>query len=184
MGVAIVPRKESGLFNAICAIASETFSSVASPVQFAALKAFEEQEDLETYITACTKMQSLASNYFRRSLTELGIHYPELNGSFYLYPDFQEFEPALNKIRQVYSSDDLVSDLLRKTGVATLPGSAFGEQSSVLRLRAALCDFDGGFAWQYFSQHPNADMDEFVSQCCPNIVMACEQFVKYFQQLS
>ena len=50
LGVALVPKDVPGLFESLCNIASETWSCVASPVQFAAIEAYQGHADIEAYI--------------------------------------------------------------------------------------------------------------------------------------
>lgn len=65
---------------------------------------------------------------------QLGIPCPRPAGGFYLYPNFSPWCPALLE-RGIRTSQDLARYLLEECGMATLPGSAFNEESLVLRLR-------------------------------------------------
>src|SRR5262249_37460334 len=56
---------------------------------------------------------------------------------FYVYPDFEPWRGYLRGQHQVATSAALARLLLHRYGVATLPGSAFGEPPAALRLRLA-----------------------------------------------
>jgi hypothetical protein len=53
-----------------------------------------------------------------------------------LYPDFAPWRRALAE-RDVATSEALAGYLLERWGIATLPGTAFGEEAGDLRLRLA-----------------------------------------------
>jgi aspartate aminotransferase len=54
-----------------------------------------------------------------------------------LYPDFEPWRGHLHGKYGVQTGADLVALLLNRYGTGTLPGSAFGESASALRLRLA-----------------------------------------------
>jgi aspartate aminotransferase len=66
-------------------------------------------------------------------------------GAFYLFPDFEPLR-AKFAARGITTSDQLVRRLLDDTGVACLPGRAFGRDEAELTMRLAYVDFDGSAA--------------------------------------
>ena len=62
---------------------------------------------------------------------------PAPQAAFYLYPDFSPLADVLLERHGITSDESLAAVLLHKYGVGVLPGSAFGEKSGRLRLRAA-----------------------------------------------
>jgi aspartate/methionine/tyrosine aminotransferase len=182
LGIALIPRQQRTIFEAMVSIASETWSTVSAPVQFAAVKAFENNSDIEAYIQTCTQIHGLISGYVRDTVVELGIEYPRLQGAFYLYPNFDPFREALRKNYALETSEQLASDLIDRIQVATLPGTAFGDTPQNLTLRLATCDFDGQAALTYYANHPDNTSEAFVRACCPNIELACERLRQYFEK--
>ena len=67
----------------------------------------------------------------------------EAEGGFYLFPEFSAFKNAL-ATKGITTSEQLTHTLMAETGIALLPGSAFGMSSSSLTTRLAFVDFDGG----------------------------------------
>jgi len=181
LGVALVPRCQRPVFDAMVRIASETWSTVSSPVQFAAVKAFEGHPEIEAYIQTCARIHGLVSGFVRDAVVALGVEYPELQGAFYLYPNFGVFREALRKDRGVETSEQLARDLIDRVGLATLPGTAFGDDPTTLALRLATCDFDGQAALAYYADHPDSTPESFVPACCPNVALACERLGEYFK---
>jgi aspartate/methionine/tyrosine aminotransferase len=178
LGVALIPETLRPVYEAVVRVASETWSCVSSPIQYAALRAFENDPQVEAYIRTCTQIHALISQYVRDALATTGIDYPDPQGAFYLYPDFGPFREEL-RTRGVETSDQLAIHLLKETQIASLPGTGFGDDPGNLRLRLASCDFDGQAALDFFAGHPDCSPESLVSACCPNIKLACERLVSY-----
>jgi len=182
LGIGIFPKQLDNVFHSIVRIASETWSTTSAPIQYAALAAFQNSPAIETYILNCTLIHRQITHYVRDQLISMGISYPTLDGGFYLYPNFDIFTDLL-KSRGIHTSEDLATDLLTKQSIATLPGTAFGDQPKNLGLRLATCDFDGQLALEYSMANPHYSPEEIVTSCCPNIALACERMAKYFGSL-
>jgi aspartate aminotransferase len=69
--------------------------------------------------------------------TGAGLEVAPPQAAFYLYPDFDPWRDHLCGKFGVRTSSDLAALLLNRYGAGTLPGSAFGESASALRLRLA-----------------------------------------------
>lgn len=179
LGIIIIPKALMAIYDGIVRVASETWSCVSAPIQFASIQAFKNDSQIEDYIRSCTRIHALVSQYVRDALANIGVDYPDPQGAFYLYPDFEPFRVKLRE-RCIETSDQLAIDLLKKTQIASLPGTSFGDEPSKLRLRLASCDFDGQTALDFFSDHPSCSPEKLVSACCPNIKLACERLESYF----
>ena len=66
-------------------------------------------------------------------------------GGFYLFPDFSNYGDSI-KSKGINTSDQLCGRLLKDTGVALLPGSAFGRPEDEFTARLAYVNFDGNKA--------------------------------------
>jgi aspartate/methionine/tyrosine aminotransferase len=183
LGVALIPKGLRPVYDAILRVASETWSCVSSPIQFASLKAFEGDPQVEDTIQACTRVHALVAQYVRDALIEIGIDYPNPQGAFYLYPDFEPFREKL-RARGIETSDQLAIDLLKKTQVASLPGTSFGDDPRNLRLRLASCDYDGQTALDFILHNPTCSSATLIQTCCPQIELACERLETYFDDSS
>lgn len=161
------------------AIASETWSCVSHPVQYAAIAAVEGHDDIETHIARCTMVHGIVANYVRNRLVAAGIDYPPLAGGFYLYPDFTPFAAQIAAAYGVRTSNDLSADLLSRGALATLPGTDFGDADRVLSLRLAITDYDGAEALELLTSRPDVNEKHFVEMACPRIVGACDSLVQY-----
>jgi aspartate aminotransferase len=68
---------------------------------------------------------------------EAGLELALPEAAFYLYPDFAPWRTLLYGRFGIDTSDELAALLLHRYGLGALPGSAFGEDPSCLRLRLA-----------------------------------------------
>ena len=71
-----------------------------------------------------------------------GAHVEEPEGAFYIYPDFTALGPALSS-QGINTSTELARELLSSEGIATLPGTAFGDDPDRLTLRVAITKLYG-----------------------------------------
>ncbi|HVB62157.1 MAG TPA: aminotransferase class I/II-fold pyridoxal phosphate-dependent enzyme [Ktedonobacteraceae bacterium] len=138
LGYAALPGGAAGarLMNALRALASEIWSSAATPVQTAAVAAYTYHPDLERYVQHAARLHGYVAHQLYETLIALGALCPRPAGGFYLYPDFAPWRSQLAALN-IHTSDDLARYLLDTWDIATLPGSAFAEHPSALRLRLA-----------------------------------------------
>ncbi len=183
LGFAFIPKTCEHIFESLCRIGSETWSAVSSPIQFTALKALDGNDVIENFIKESTLIHSMVTEYIRRTLEEMDVKYPEMDGAFYLYPDFEIYRHSLKEKYKISTSTDLSKDILSRKQVATLPGTAFGEEPGTLRLRLAACDFDGNKALEFFRKNPDCTANELINQTCPHIIESCKRLKDYFQML-
>ncbi len=143
LGVMHVPEALGDeVFSRLLGIASETWSSVASPVQEAACVAYRVTPELTEYLDRQRAWLGLIGHWCATRLQAAGIRTHLPDGGFYLFPDFEAHREGLAR-RGITTSAELTARLLAETGVALLPGSAFGCDPAQLTVRLAYVDFDG-----------------------------------------
>lgn len=143
LGVMHVPAAlGSELFARILGIASETWSSVTSPVQQAAMTAYTLTPQLDEYVQRQREILGELGQWGAARLNAAGIRTHAPDGGFYLFPDFEAHRERL-AARDITTSAELTARLLDEAGVALLPGSAFGCGPEQLTVRLAYVDFDG-----------------------------------------
>ena len=136
LGYAALPPTAAGTqaMVALRSLASEIWSSTATPVQEAALVAFSSNESLEQYVQRSALIHGYVTGRLYDTLAGLGVTCPRPAGGFYLYPDFSPWRSPL-AIMGIKTGTELAYYLLEEWDIATLPGSAFGERPESLRLR-------------------------------------------------
>ncbi|OLS19788.1 MAG: Aspartate aminotransferase [Candidatus Heimdallarchaeota archaeon LC_3] len=145
LGTFSFPHELKWLMNGIASVASETYTSVSAPIQYAAVKAFEFDENIELYVRHCQRILSSIGQQSANTLKIAGIRVQDPQGAFYLFPDFSDFYDRFVE-KRIRSSSVMVDRLLKETGVACLPGVNFGRPSIELTARLAYVNFDGAKA--------------------------------------
>ena len=133
LGYFIIPEKLKKLRNSIKVLASETFSAVSSPIQFAAISAYNQNHN--NYIEKSKKILKGIGEYVYKTLKSNNVIMNRPMGGFYLMPEF------LNK--KFRTSTEMCKEILNKKGVAILPGSDFGFPEDKMITRLSYTDFDG-----------------------------------------
>lgn len=145
LGTFAFPSGLRWLLSAMTAVASETFTSTSAPIQYAAVRAFQGGLRIERYLWSSRRILRALGRWSAARLEADGVRVVPPVGAFYLFPDFSAHADALAR-RGIQTSDALAARLLAETGVALLPGSAFGRDPRELCARIAYVDFDGARA--------------------------------------
>ena len=148
LGVGLLPNTSIGkeIMQKLTVLASEVWSGVASPVQFAAIEAYSQHQELEAYVAECRDIHGIRTRFFNHQLKSLGIRCTRPEGGFYIAPNFDQFKPGLERLG-IETSTDLARYLLDEHAIATLPGKDFGipEKTHSLRLSTSYLDFETEF---------------------------------------
>ncbi len=157
LGVCHVPAAlGAGLMQRMVGIASETWSCVTSPIQLAAIQAYTNNQEIQSHLTKQRRILSRLGNQCAESLNQSKVITPAPQGGFYLFPDFGLWRDKLTA-RGITTSGELTSAILEQTGVALLPGVAFGMPETSLTARLSYVDFNGEKALQAWQQDEELD---------------------------
>ena len=159
LGYFIIPDELKQLKNSMKVLASETFSAVSAPIQFAAISAFNN--DHSNYVSNSKKILKGIGEYVYKNLKSNNVIMNKPMGGFYLMPEF------LNK--KFKTSQEMCTDLLNKKEVVILPGSDFGFSIDKMIARISYTDFDG----KNFMSNINSDTnvgEDLIKKFAPKIV--------------
>lgn len=145
LGAFVFPRELRWLLEAMAAIASESYTSTSAPIQHAAVTAFEGGPEIEDYLVRARAVLAVLGAHVTEALGRTGAEVATPEGAFYVWADYEPRREWL-AARGVRTSSELAERLLEETGVALLPGAAFGRSDQELGLRLAYVDFDGAAA--------------------------------------
>ena len=159
LGHFIIPEALKELRDSLKILASETFSSVSAPIQYAAIAAYSNNHD--EYINNSRSILKLVGEYVYNNLKSNKINMNKPQGGFYLMPEFL--------IKKFSTSQDMCSDILEKTGVALLPGSDFGFSKERMIVRLSFTDFNGQEFMDYIKKNNKLDTS-LISKFAPKIV--------------
>tara|TARA_Y100001970_G_scaffold73873_1_gene93693 strand:- start:1691 stop:2929 length:1239 start_codon:yes stop_codon:yes gene_type:complete len=172
LGFFAVPKKLLSFFSSLKTLGSESFSSVNSPTQFAAIEAYAGNYD--EYKKKTTKILKSVGTYVYNHLKSNKILINPPQGGFYLMPEF------LNK--KYKDSSSLCNAILRDTGVALLPGSAFGFKKKQMITRLSYTDFDGEKFLQSVQLNDHFN-DAMVEKLAPNVVEGIKKLSNWAKKL-
>lgn len=166
LGTFFFPPEMRWLLDAMATAASETYTSVCAPIQYASIRAFEGGTDIDAYLRDSRQVLKALGEWCASRLQTSGVAVDSPDGAFYLFPDFEPFRSRL-EARGISNAEDLCRSLLDDTGVAMLPGTDFGRPPGELTIRLAYVDFDGAEALA--AAGPALD-EAWLRRHCPRVV--------------
>ena len=172
LGYFIIPESLSEIKDMINVLASETFSAVSAPIQYAAIKAYEN--DHSKYINNSRNILEAIGNYVYDNLISNKVLINKPQGGFYLMPEF------LNK--KFNSSSEMCDKILSDTGVALLPGSDFGFDQTKMLARLSFTDFDGEKFMKKIENNKKID-DDMLTEFAPKIIEGVDKLKKWSESI-
>ena len=141
--MAILPKGDEGksLIQSFQSIAGSIWSCVPGPIQYTAILAYSGNRNIDDYIKTCTKIHGIRTHYVHGKLSSMGLTSPKPRGAFYIYPSFKKWSTKLEKMG-ITTCEELSTYLLDHYSIATLPGSAFGDDTNNLCLRLSTSFLD------------------------------------------
>ena len=140
--------------------------------RYAAVEAYEG--NYEDYKSKTTNILKSVGNYVYTNLKSNKILINPPQGGFYLMPEF------LNS--KFKNSGEMCDDILKKTGVALLPGSDFGFKPNKMLTRLSYTDFDGENFLKNYDGSNNLD-DDFIKKFAPNVVEGTKRLAEWSKTL-
>ena len=172
LGFFIIPESLNEIKNSLKTLASETFSSVNAPAQYAAIAAYENNHD--EYIDNSKNILKVVGEYVYDNLksNKVSINKPE--GGFYLMPEFSN---------ETFSdSNEMCGNLLKHTGISLLPGSVFGFSKKKMTARLSFTDFNGQEFMKNISQSQKIDQNVLLKYA-PKIVKGVEKLKNWSESI-
>ncbi|MCB2208625.1 MAG: pyridoxal phosphate-dependent aminotransferase [Bacteroidetes bacterium] len=180
LGTFTFPKELYWLCDKMAIVASETYTSVSAPIQYAAIAAFKGGLKIEEYLWNVRKILFSIGNESAKMLQKSGIRVHDPVGGFYLFLDFSNFAEKLHEAG-IESSKGLCSKLLDETGVAILHGSSFSRPRKEFSARMAYVDFDGARALAAAKAIPLSEPlpEGFNKKYCAKILEGVTQITRW-----
>ena len=159
LGHFVIPNELTKLKNSLKVLASETFSAVSAPIQYAAIAAYKNDHSL--YLNNSREILKLVGEYVYDNLKSNKVLINKPQGGFYIMPEFLD--------KKFKNSEEMCANLLNDTGVAILPGSDFGFSKDRLIARLSFTDFDGKEFMKNILDNTNID-HKLLNKYAPKIV--------------
>ena len=159
LGFLAVPKKLSEFMKSLKSLASESYSTVNTPTQYASVEAYSSNHEI--YKIKVRAILKAVGNYVYSNLKSNKVLINPPQGAFYLMPEF--------KNKKFKNSAQLCDAILNDTGVAMLPGSDFGFNPKKMLTRLSYTDFDGIEFFKNTSDYKTIDV-KMVKRYAPNVV--------------
>ena len=172
LGFLAVPTGMKDFMNSLKSLASESYSTVNTPTQFAAVEAYHG--DYEEYKLKVRSILNAVGLYVYNNLKSNKILINPPQGAFYLMPEF--------KNKRYKTSAKLCDAILNETGVAMLPGSDFGFKPKRMLTRLSYTDFDGVEFFKNVSINKSIS-EEMVKTYAPNVVEGVSKLSNWAKKL-
>ena len=187
LGLFIFPPGLRWLQDAMAAVASQTYSSASAPIQYAAVRAFEDDPEIDRYLDRSRGVLRSLGRHLTSRLTAAGIRVARAQGGFFLFADFRGKARQL-RAKGIRTSPVLCERLLEETGVAILPGAVFGRPPDELTARISYVNFDGGRALEAVarteSTGSSGELDEaFLREYCGECLEAVQRLCEWVDEL-
>lgn len=180
LGTFTFPPDLHWLREAMAAVASETYTAVSAPIQYAAVRAFRGGVTIERYLWHARRILAALGQRCTELLVHAGVRVHAPVGAFYLFIDFSPFAGQLSR-RGIQDSTMLCDRLLEETGVALLPGRAFHRPPEELTARLAYVNFDGAKALTASETIPldHALPEDFIELWCEDVLEGTQRIVDW-----
>ena len=172
LGFFAVPTKLSNFLSSLKTLASESYSTVNTPAQFAAVEAYSG--DYNNYKLKVKGILSSVGNYVYKNLQSNKILISPPQGAFYLMPEFPN--------TKYKNSSKLCEAILNEIGVAMLPASDFGFKPKRMLTRLSYTDFDGTKFFKNVSNY-NSISDHMIEKYAPNVVAGAKALSNWAKNL-
>ncbi|MEZ4962679.1 MAG: aminotransferase class I/II-fold pyridoxal phosphate-dependent enzyme [Saprospiraceae bacterium] len=181
LGTFTFPAGLRWLLDAMAVAASETFTSTSTPIQWAAIKAFQGGPDIEHYLKLSRMVLKTVGQAVSSILHENSVGHAVPEGGFYLFPVFEFYREKL-ATRGIETSEEFCNRLLDETGVVLLPSSDFGFPEEFLGARLSYVDFDGAKALHLAGEledgHAIGSLD-LAEKFAPKVIKGVQRMVEW-----
>lgn len=180
LGTMTFPPALDWLMEAMAFVASETYTSVSAPIQFAAVEAFKGGIETERYLRHSRRILAGLGRRVHEILSGAGIRVHAPEGAFYLFADFEPFREKLAQ-RGIKSGQALCRSLLDDRSVAVLPGFPFERPKQELSMRLSYINFDGAAALAASESVPLTERlpETFYDYYCQKALEGCRNIAEW-----
>lgn len=185
LGTFTFPDNLKWLMEAMASAASQTYTSVSGPIQYAAIRAFRGGLSIERTLWHARRIYSRVANECAQTLIDAGVRLHPPEGAFYLFPDFSPFAEGLKGKKELEGSKSMCEALLKEKQVAVIPGEAFARPPEELTARLSYCNFDGAKALaasESVGLHEDLP-DDFTQKWCPKTIEATRRIVDWISEV-
>jgi aspartate aminotransferase len=189
LGSCILPSTNSEkLASDYKKVAATVYTNVSTPTQYAAIRAYEKNDEIEKYIETTRNIHRIMGKFLSEEWNHVeGISATIPHGGFYFFADFNRLKSSLIK-KGIDTSNKLADSLLScPFHIALVSGDACMLEPDNFGARIAFVDYDGKKAYDDYQKNAPKSISEeidFVKRNAPRMVrstQALRDWVKYIQ---
>ena len=159
-------------------IAATVYTNVSTPTQYAAIKAYEANDEIDDYINTTRQIHRIMGHYLSDEWNKVErIKATRPDGAFYFFADFNELKLDL-KQKGVSTSNQLGASLLScPFHLGTVTGDSCMLEPDDFGARIAFVDYDGKKTFENYKNNPpksSSEEIEFVKQNAPMMVKSTD----------
>jgi len=168
-------------------VAATVYTNVSTPTQYAAIKAYEANSEIDDYINTTREIHRIMGTYLSEEWDKVeGVITTKPQGAFYFFADFNQLTDELKK-KNVMTSNQLGESLLScPFHIAVVTGDACMLEPDNYGARIAFVDYDGKKTFDdYKNNKPkNATEEmEFVLRNAPLMVRSVDSLQKWVKHV-
>jgi aspartate aminotransferase len=185
LGVGVFPAGEERLLKNVLKIAGSTYSCVAAPIQYAALKAYSLDGDVEAHVRDCSAVGAVVGEEMDLRFRAIGTQTRTPGGGFYVFVDWSRDQERFRSVG-LTSSVEVARHVLHVEHVAMLPGNALLLPEDEMAFRCSYVDYDGNEALEDWRRRPPetvGERQEFVRRNCPLLMSGVSFLGRYLEQV-
>ena len=189
LGSCILPTTSSEkLASDYKKVAATVYTNVSTPIQHAAIKAYDPNSEIEEYINITRDIHRIMGTYLSEEWGKVeGVSTTKPQGAFYFFADFNSLKDDLKR-KNVMTSNHLGESLLScPFHIAVVTGDACMLEPDNYGARIAFVDYDGKKTFDdYKNNKPQNAIEEmeFVLRNAPLIVRSVDslkEWIKYIK---
>jgi aspartate aminotransferase len=185
LGYVIFPPDADAIKIHFKKIIAAEYTATATPIQLAAVSAFEHSKEMDEYLTTTRNIHRIMGDYTYEFLSGIeGMSATKPQATFYLLANFNHFTPDFH-VKKIFTSKQFSESLiLHPYHTAIVGGDSLVLERTDFSARLAFVDYDGAKAMQsYSTSMPKTRSDEkaFVETNAPRLVAGLHMLKKYVQ---
>lgn len=186
LGVGLFPEDSDNIVKDILKIAGSTYSCVSAPIQYAAVTAYSENNEIDNYMDICRTINASVGKAAYKMLNKIpGLEVSNPQGGFYVYINFSHYRENFNNIG-IKTCTQFCEDLLAKEHTALLPGESMLLAEDDFSVRFSFVDYDGKTVienWQKQNPKTETEIENFAKNNCSLIFDGIKYLGRYLEQI-
>ncbi len=162
LGTCVLPEQTtSKLKDSFIKLAASLYSNVTTPIQLAAINAYQENPRMEEYFHITRNIHRIMGKNLSEKCNQIeGLKATVPAGGFYFLLDFNQLGHKLRE-KGIISSDELAPALLAHPyHIATVTGRSVFVAPTNFSARISFVDYDGKAAYQDYKTNPQENKAE------------------------